>query len=271
MIEKVNVRDVQLEILGILVKADEICKRNNIPYFLVGGTLLVAVRHKGFIPWDDDLDIGMTRENYNKFMQIAEKELPKNLFLQTYNTEPNSPFDFAKIRKDGTIFMENYCQKLDIHHGVYIDIFPYDNIPDDIKLRKRQHFKVQFWSNLFIAKTLTGSSVPQVSFVGKIKLLVRLMMHYLLKPIPKTFLFNNLEKNYKKYNNQKCKMRSMVKFPNFMISNEDLNNPEEIEFEGLLFPCPRDPKKQLERQYGDYMQLPPEEERVGHRPCKIKL
>lgn len=271
MDKDVGIRDIQLAILEIFKEVVSLCNRYGIQYFLVGGTLLGAVRHKGFIPWDDDLDIGMTRENYNKFLEIAADKLPENLFLQTYATEPNTPFDFAKVRKNGTVFIENYCRNLDIHQGVYIDIFPYDNIPDDTKLRKKQYLKVQLWSNLFIAKSLTGSSVPQSSFIGKMKVFIRLIFHYLLKPVSKSFLFSNLDKAYQKYNAEKCEMRSMVKFPNFKVSNEDLNNLEQIEFEGEQYYCPRNPKKQLETQYGDYMKLPPVEDRVGHRPIKVEL
>ncbi len=267
----VSLRDIQLAILDILKTIHEVCIKHNIQYFLIGGTLLGAVRHKGFIPWDDDIDIGMTRENYNKFLKIAPNELPNNLFLQTYYSEPNTPFDFAKVRKNETLFVENYCKNLDIHHGIYVDIFPYDNIPDDLNLRKKQYLKVQLWSNLFIAKSLTGSSVPQSSFVGKIKILIRSLFHYLLKPVSKDFLFTNLDNAYQMYNVEKCEMKSMVKFPSFMISNEDLNNLVQIEFEGSQFFCPRNPEEQLKKQYGDFMKYPPVEERVGHRPLKVRL
>lgn len=266
-----DLRELQLAILDIFKEIEKICITHDIQYFLIGGTLLGAVRHKGFIPWDDDLDIGMTRENYDKFLKIATDELPDNLFLQTYETEPNTPFDFAKVRKNGTVFIENYCRNLDIHQGIYVDIFPYNNIPDDIKLRKKQHLMVQLWSNLFIAKSLTGSSIPQKTVIGKIKVLIRYVLHYLLKPISKDFLFNNLESAYQKYNDKKCEAKSIIKLPSFKVSNEDIINLEQVEFEGLLCSCPRDPKKQLKKQYGDFMKLPPLEDRVGHRPYKVRL
>jgi lipopolysaccharide cholinephosphotransferase len=266
-----NIRKLQLSILEIFKDIKKVCDDLNIDYFIIGGTALGAVRHKGFIPWDDDLDIGMTRENYNKFLNVAKERLPDTLFLQTFNTEPNTPFYFAKVRKNDTVFIENYCKNIDMHHGIYVDIFPYDNIPDDIKLRNKQLKKVKLWSNLFIAKSLKGSSVPQDSLRGKLKIFTRTIFHYLLKPISKGYLYNKLDDASQEYNHAKCEMKSFVKYPFLMIPSEDLSNLEKVEFEGIDVNCPGNIKKYMEHQFGDYMKLPPEEKRVGHRPYKLEL
>ncbi len=94
-----------------------------------------GMEHGGFIPWDDDVDIGMTRENYEKFLEIAPEKLKNDYFLQTRKTDKKAPYMYAKVRKNGTVFMEWNKRNLDMHHGIYIDIFPYDNVPDDIKER----------------------------------------------------------------------------------------------------------------------------------------
>ena len=103
-----------------------ICEKHDLKYFLIGGTLLGAVRHKGFIPWDDDIDIGMPRPDYEKFLLVAQKELPEHIFLQTHNTDIEYPNCFAKLRNSDTTFIETSCKKLKINHGIYIDIFPLD-------------------------------------------------------------------------------------------------------------------------------------------------
>lgn len=257
--------------MSIFREIVRICDENDISYFIIGGTALGAVRHGGFIPWDDDLDIGMTRENYNKFLAIAQKKLPQDLFLQTIETEPESPFYFAKVRKNGTKFIEKYCKNLNIHHGVYVDIFPYDNIPDDLKLRKRHHTKVNFWSNLFIAKCLTGSSVPQHGMIGKFKIVARKLMHIALTPIPKKFLYRNLDLACQKYNRTPCKMKSFVKYSYLQIPSIDVEQLDKISFEGMEVNCSGHVNSYLQHNYGDYMTLPPVEKRIGHRPYSLEL
>lgn len=113
--------------LEILLEIHRICMENHITYWLEAGTLLGAVRHKGFIPWDDDCDISMPRKDYEKFLEIAQDKLPKNMFLQTTETDPVYPLPWAKIRKDGTLLIETgETGKENYHHGIFVDIFPYD-------------------------------------------------------------------------------------------------------------------------------------------------
>ena len=115
--------------LNLLVCFKEICEKHKLDYFLTGGTLLGAVRHKGFIPWDDDIDVGMPREDYETFLRVASSCLPDGIFLQTRKTDPEVPFNFAKLRDSRTTFIETSIKDLDINHGVYIDIFPIDYFP----------------------------------------------------------------------------------------------------------------------------------------------
>lgn len=120
-----KVREVQIELLDII---DEICKKHNIKYQLFAGTLLGAVRHKGFIPWDDDVDICMMREDYIKFLQVAPNEINNCLYyIQTpYNDK--SPFAFTKFRKNNTLFVEQRIDNYNSHQGIFIDIFQFDNV-----------------------------------------------------------------------------------------------------------------------------------------------
>src|SRR5690606_2891856 len=116
---------VQLE---ILIEFDRICKKNNIKYQLFAGTLLGAVRHKGFIPWDDDIDVCLLRKDYNKFIQACKTDLDSRSFLQTYVTDKNCIIQFAKLRKNNTLFLESGISDCKTHHGIFIDIFPLDNV-----------------------------------------------------------------------------------------------------------------------------------------------
>ena len=130
--KKDNVLDklhsVQIEILDEIVG---ICDKHNLTYFLIGGTLLGAVRHKGFIPWDDDLDIAMPREDYEKFLKIAKTELDKKYYLHDISIDKNYWQPFIKIRKNNTLFDEKMIDNIETHKGIFVDVFPFDNLKRD--------------------------------------------------------------------------------------------------------------------------------------------
>ena len=136
-----DLRKAQLLMLKILKEIHNICVKNNIKYFLSDGTLIGAIRHNGFIPWDDDLDIGMLREDYEKFCSIAQEELPEEFVLQTQKTDKGYGLQFGKVILKNTIWIEKVAKntKRD-YSGLYIDIFPYDKIPED-KRRIGEDFK----------------------------------------------------------------------------------------------------------------------------------
>ncbi|AHF07666.1 LicD family protein [Desulfitobacterium metallireducens] len=262
---------VQSIILSIFKEIVRICDENDIIYFIINGTALGAVRHGGFIPWDDDIDIGMTRENYDHFLSIAQEKLPQDLFLQTVETEPNSPFYCAKVRKNGTKFIEEYCANLNINHGVFVDIFPFDNIPDNLKQRKKHHLKVNIISNFFIAKCLTGSSKPQHGVIGGLKIAVRKLLHIVLILVPKKILYRKLDLECQEYNQTPSKVKAFVKYSYLQIPSIDLEKVDRISFEGVEVNCPGHVNSYLKHHYGDYMMLPPSEKRVGHRPYSLEF
>jgi lipopolysaccharide cholinephosphotransferase len=266
-----ELRKVQLTILDIIKEVVRVCEENDIKYFIIAGTALGAVRHRGFIPWDDDLDIGMTRENYNKFLKIAPKKLPQDLFLQTVETDPKSIFYFAKVRKQGTKFVERYCRNIDMHQGVFIDIFPFDNIPDKIGARKKHYRKVSFWSNLYISKCVSETSVPQYGVSGIFKVVLRKLLHYLLKPLSKCYLLRKLDLACQEYNLMQCKTVSFVVNPCLQVPLLDAEHTEKILFEGLEVRSPGHVEQYLKHNYGDYLTLPPVEKRIGHRPYILEV
>ena len=122
---------------SILYDIDRFCKANGIEYFIIGGTALGAVRHGGFIPWDDDIDIGMKRSDHNKFLSLKPNAIGDSYVIASRETEKNCPFPYPKVRMLGTEFIEycNYGIK-NISNGVYIDVFPFDKVPENEKLYK---------------------------------------------------------------------------------------------------------------------------------------
>ena len=129
-----KLKRIELNILQEYIKACEILGLN---YCLIGGTLLGAIRHKGFIPWDDDIDVAMPRKDYEVFIREAQKVLPNNLFVQSFLSDSHLPYNFCKVRDNNTTFIETATQKRKIHHGVFIDVFPLDNYPEDKELSQK--------------------------------------------------------------------------------------------------------------------------------------
>ena len=133
-----KLKKIEIELLLSFI---EITKKYNLKYFLLGGTCLGAVRHNGFIPWDDDIDVGLPREDYEVFLKVAQAELPENVFLQNGNTDPEYTLNFAKLRNSDTTFMEQSFKNYKINHGVYIDVFPLDGY--------KNSFVTAFWDKIF--------------------------------------------------------------------------------------------------------------------------
>ena len=140
-----TLKQLHSTILEMLIEFDRICRKYNIPYIIESGTLLGAVRNKGFIEWDDDADIKMLRKDYNKFCEVCEKDLDKNrFFLQNYNTDKNYRWGYAKLLRNNTVFNREKQEMLEMKRGLFIDIFPCDNVPDKFIAKKIFSLKC-FW------------------------------------------------------------------------------------------------------------------------------
>ena len=126
------------ELYDILGETIRVCQKHDIPYFVIGGTAIGALYDQGILPWDDDIDIGMTRENYNKFLKVAPGELGPSYFLSWIETDPHTPYYYAKVKKNNTLFVEEMFKNVPMHPGIFVDIFPFDRIPDNKLLRQMQ-------------------------------------------------------------------------------------------------------------------------------------
>ncbi len=261
------VQNTELEVLKEIIR---VCEKNDLTYFTVGGTTLGAIRHNGFIPWDDDIDIGMMRDDYEKFIQIAPAELKKGYTLTHFIYDENVPTYFAKVRKDGTKFVEEYTENMDIHQGVFVDIFPYDNYPDDEALREKYKWKTKFWNQLFIAK-----SVDRITYNlnknFRVLNIIRKTLHILMKPVPKSYLFEKTDRAFREYNDQTATMVISRGIDVFLNDIGDLLPPGEHDFETIKVKIPANPDRVLTLQYGDYMELPPEEDRYNHAPALLEV
>lgn len=249
--------------LDMLVKFDKICEENGLTYFLDSGTALGAVRHHGFIPWDDDVDVGMPREDYNRLLELGEKGLPDNLFVQTYENDPGYMMPFAKIRLGDTFFPEAAVDVRKMkYQGIYIDVFPFDKIPSDTRKAIRHIKKSRFWYfvSVFSRRNYPGKKIPQ-------KVLSYVLHHTSYKTVIK--LHKHYDRFCTKYNTEDTKFYTCFCW---RISQRRIYIFEEVEmfptiklsFEGKMLRMMQNPHAYLKKMFGDYLTLPPENERKAH-------
>lgn len=238
-----------------------ICNKNKISYFLDSGSLLGAIRHNGFIPWDDDMDIGMLREDYEKFIKIAPTELDERFFLDNYETNSKNPLVFSKIRLKGTKYIENIGNPDFDHNEIFVDVFPYYYISDNVFLRKLEGMLMGALSQAIMSKS--GYKVWKGK--GIKKRLKFIPTDVIGKVCPMSFLRKCVNYLFLKHNNTKMMgIHAGSCYGYWYFPKEVLQQVEEHIFEGELFNIPKRYDDFLTAVYGDYMQLPPEQERITH-------
>lgn len=266
-----KIQNLELEALGEIIHVCQIC---NIEYFIIAGTALGAIRHQGFIPWDDDIDVGMTRENYRRFLEEAPKILPEKYYLQTPYNDKKNPYFYSKLRINGTKFIEYCNHRIDMNHGVYVDIFPFDEVPDDELLNKKQFDTVQRLIRIFSLRQSPDVSVEPKSLMEKIRAVFRISIYLCARIIPYNYLRDKLENKITKYNGTNQKAVACLNFPKRKtqyILKSDLYPLTTHTFDGLQVNIPSNYDAYLTTQYNDYMKLPPEDQRFGHKPYCIEL
>lgn len=252
-------RKVQLTQLEIAKEIRRVCEENNIRYFLCCGTFLGAIRHQGFIPWDDDMDVGMLREDYEKFCRIAPEKLSDKYCLQSWYTEPNYALPFAKVRMKNTRYIEAKSADLQ-EKGFYVDVFPFDYAPENEREQKKLAKKL---AALYRIKLMQSGSKPWMDN-DRINWKKRIgYLYYQLRGmcINSADVVNCYEELAKK---QKISTLLYRQRGYFHLECYDAALYQEFgdySFEGEQFSGPKEFDLVLRTQFGDYLQLPPEEER----------
>lgn len=257
MVDEKELRKAQLKMVEILEAIDDICRRHDIDYWLAAGTLLGAVRHNGFIPWDDDCDIVMFRKDFEKFWHIAEKELPANMIRQNNELDSNYHKRVNKIRMKDTLLIEvDETGKEPYHHGIFVDVFILDYYPDSAK-------KIAELLKIVPALHKKKKQYPKASFK---RLWLSMVSGFL-------YLFHGLLRSYWKHiskQHRKNEVLSLIGhevnvFDNVFITKDFLYPVKyDITFEGKQFPVPNKYDEWLRLSYGDYMILPPVDKRHIH-------
>ncbi len=251
-----NIKDLQKVELEILLEVDRVCRKHSIKYFLVSGTLLGAIRHKGFIPWDDDIDICMPINDYRRFCKIAKNELKKDYFLQNSDTDFSDRW-FAKVRKNNTTCIEKGYEKSRVHQGVWIDIFPLIGVKNDKKWLNKITRKAGFGKKMLSKRFAASGKFKELSMEKKLLKflplgLVRMIARLIFKSIFKDC--SGFEYSYYLWGDSKIRAR---------FRRGLFDELCEVEFEGYMLPAPKEWDEYLTAVYGDYMTPPPPEKRNG--------
>ena len=255
--------------LNIAKEIKRICEKHDIKYFLTAGSLLGAIRHGGFIPWDDDMDIGMLREEYEHFVNLCDSELGEEYMLQTWDTDPEYPFSYGKIRLKGTHIVETFSENTSSMNGIFVDIFPFDNAPDSPRERKRQaqwYFicKRLLWIKKGFGKSIRKESAKQALKYDLFFILAQLIPYESLKKF-----YKNRQQKYNRKKTTCVVTDGAYGYTKEILKREWVDNLESVKFENEKFLSYRDSVEYLRYFYGDYMELPPEEKRTGHSVLNI--
>lgn len=247
--EGTELRKAQLRMLDILMEVDKICKKHNIPYWIDYGTLLGAVRHGGFIPWDDDLDVGMMKEDYKRFLSIAPQELPNQYVVQNLSTEKYFPLAFSKIvDKNSKVYSNDYSHQNSKWTGIWVDIFPL--IKGNVKFRK--------WLD-----PLYGRCFRRVHHFEPFN--AKVAISYLLYPF--VWIAKQMMKSVFLFCNSNMRMDEFGMTASLYSKQKNYSDylpTKDIQFEGIIVSAPNHMDKVLTDYYGDYMKIPPLEKRETH-------
>jgi lipopolysaccharide cholinephosphotransferase len=246
------------KILEIASYLDSFCKENNITYYLMGGTALGAMRHKGFIPWDDDFDVFMDFENYNKFRKIAKDKLDtKKYYFQEEDTK-EWPMYFSKIRINNTTFIEEDIKDNEMHHGIYIDIMCLNNTSSNKYIRYLQYFS---------ARVLNTKALVEKGYItnSKIKKMALFLSKFLITKSIKKILLHFIRSFNQKETRLVGHFFGRAPFLKTSFLKAYLGEPRYVKFEDLILPVPSNVEEYLKVRYGDkYMELPSEETKMQY-------
>ncbi|BFT66393.1 MULTISPECIES: phosphorylcholine transferase LicD [Parvimonas] len=255
-----SLKKKELEILKEFISC---CEQMNLTYYISYGTLIGAIRHGGFIPWDDDIDVCMPRPDYDKFISEGSKFLPENYFIQTMDTDPKYALNFAKLRDSDTTLFEKHVVDVDINHGVFIDIFPFDgyvkgqNKVLDLRVKENPVFEES--DTNIISNTLNGLGKKLTYKLGE-TIPNKLKTDLSKLSVPKD------NPSFEESEYVACLVDSFSIIP---FKKEFLGKGTKVDFEGIKVNAPENYDEYLKILYGDYMKLPPEDQRENHHNFHI--
>lgn len=269
-----RIQEVELEILKDFM---DICDRHGLDYFGIAGTGIGALRHHGFIPWDDDIDVAMPRDDFEKLLPLVEKEMGDKYLIMNAERYPNYPLMTTRMTMRGTKFKEEALKNIDAPLGIFLDLYPLDKVSDNPKEARRQARDAWFWSKILILRSIP---FPMLGFSGwKAKIIHAIcgLAHLVLSilHVPKTWI-------YKKAYEAETRSNHYTKTKNLdffcdttpymnLYAVKDIYPLRKLPFEDIELNFPHNLHNNLTGMYGDYMQLPPEEKRKNHYPYELEF
>ena len=258
----------------LMVELDRVCQELGVGYFICGGTMLGYMRHKGFIPWDDDVDVAMLRADYDRFIKEAGPLFGEGYFLQTRESDPNIPYLFSKLRIDDTEYITEWNKDKNFHKGLCLDIFPFDYVPNDLQEREafveevrqlsKEHNAIANEQFGDVPEPFPPRNEEEAQKIAEVKATIQSWNEIDLKDSQERYLAKATM-----YNSQaeELDLKTVASFvPTYtFIDLADLLPYQRGIFEDVEISVPKRPDIFLEMQYGDYMQLPPLHARVAHR------
>ena len=261
-----ELRKVQLTELEILEEIDRICKKNRIRYCVIAGTLLGSVRHKGFIPWDDDADVAMLRPEYDRFVEACRKDTDHSRFyFQDHRTEKGYRWGYGKMRRKGTLFLRQFQEQMPYKQGIFVDVFPLDSVPDS------QAGRTIMNARCFLLRKCLWARVGRSADRSPLKR----VLYGWIDLIPERFLLSLLDGLIRERRRKKTKWVRILMFPTpnrkYGYLRRWYRDLSDTVFEGRSFPGIREYDAYLSFKYGDYRKLPAEADRKTHPVTALRL
>lgn len=258
-----QIQEIQIELID---EVKRICKKYGIHFCMVGGTMLGAIRHKGYIPWDDDADIGFLRTEYEKFREACKTELNhEKYYMQDLRDTEGYRWGYGKLRRKNTEFVRLNQEFMPYEQGIFIDLMPFDNVPDFWLMRKVHFFRCFLYRKLFWAEV--GSRIEE-------KFILRIV-YKVLRRIPMKKIIKSYQRFIDTGQRKKTKLVRILTFPTpkgiYGYDRKWYTQLAAYKFSETILPGARDYDGYLRTKYGDYMNLPPAEERKTHPVSKLKL
>lgn len=258
-----QIQEVQKELIE---EVSRICKKCGIHFNMVGGTMLGAIRHKGYIPWDDDADIGFLRTEYERFREACKKELNhEKYYMQDLRDTKGYRWGYGKLRRKGTSFIRLEQEFMPYEQGISIDLMPFDNVPDDWLAKKIHFFCCFLYRKLFWSEV--GSRAEKNLWIR--------ICYKIMRMIPMEVIIKSYQRFIDAGQKKRTKLVRILTFPTpkgiYGYDRRWYTQLTKYQFDEMILPGARDYDGYLKVKYGNYMELPPIEKRKVHPISKLKL